>query len=95
MDEQDRLYKMLIYVAVATLHFYRKAIIPLNDGELCGVFAEKNKEVLKRVFDEVLIRFNYELSSNQIGAAVKAYSLSGISVADTEVGGKPCKSPVA
>lgn len=80
-------HKLMIYAAVATMHFYRKDIIPLREGEQYGVFAEKNAAVIQRVFDEVLHKFNYELSHMQIGTAIKAYTAESFSVEETEIGG--------
>jgi len=81
MSEQ---YRLMIYFAVATFHFYRNDIIPLEVGERYGVFAEKNKAVIKRVCDEALTLFQYELSDEQIGRAVKAYTAEPRPLATTE-----------
>jgi hypothetical protein len=78
-------YHLMIYFAVATLHFYRKDIVPIKEGEVYGVFAKKNKGVLKRVSDEALSLFNYELSHEQIGRAVKSYCAEAQSVRGTHV----------
>lgn len=77
-------YRSMIYAAVGTLHFYRKDIIPLEEGEKLGVFLEKNREIVKRVIEEVFNLFQYKLSHEQIGKAIKAYTAPGQSVADTE-----------
>jgi hypothetical protein len=87
--ESSKLYKLAIYFGIATLYFYRKNIVPLNDGENLGMFAEKNKDILKRVFDETLEDMQYELSHEQMGKIVSAYTSQALSVHDTEVGGKP------
>lgn len=87
--ESGQLYKLAIYFGIATLYFYRKDIVPLNEGENLGVFAKKNKEILKRVFEETLAVMQYELSHEQIGRIVSAYTSQALSVHDTEVGGKP------
>ncbi len=91
--ESSKLYKLAIYFGIATLYFYRKDIIPLNDGENLGVLAEKNKEILKRVFDETLEVMHYELSHEQMGRIVAAYTSRALSVHDTEVGGGPLSVP--
>ena len=91
--ESSQSYKLAVYVGIATLHFYRKDIVPLNEGENLGVFAENNKEILKRVFDETLLQMQYELSHAQMGQIVAAYTCQGLSVQGTEVGGKPTQVP--
>ena len=91
--ESSELYKLATYFGVATLYFYRKDIVPLNEGENLGVFAEKNKQILKRVFDETLEVMRYELSHAQMGMIVSAYTCQALSVHDTEVGGKPLQVP--
>ena len=91
--KSSQLYKLAIYFGIATLHFYRKDVIPLNEGENLGVFAEKNKEILKRVFDETLLQMQYELSHEQMGRIVAAYTSQALSVHDTEVGGEPIQVP--
>lgn len=91
--ESSKLYKLAIYFGIATLYFYRKDIVPLYEGENLGVFAEKNKEILKRVFDETLDVMQYELSHEQMGRIVSAYTSQALSVYDTEVGGKPLHVP--
>lgn len=75
----------MIYFAVATLHFYRKDIIPLEEGANLGSFAENNKDIIKRVIEESLSLFNYELSHEQIGKAIGAYVASPQSVKDCPV----------
>ena len=66
-------YRAMIYAAVATMHFYRKDIVDINPGEVYGVFHEKNQKVMRRVLEELLNLFNYQLSSEQLGKAIKAY----------------------
>jgi hypothetical protein len=87
--ESSKLYKLAIYFGIATLYFYRKDVIPLNEGENLGKFAENNKDVLKRVFDETLEVMQYELSDEQMYRIISAYTRQALSVRDTEVGGKP------
>jgi hypothetical protein len=89
----SNLYTLAIYFGIATLYFYRKDIIPLNNGENLGVFAEKNKEILQRVFDETLELMQYELSHHQMGRIVAGYTRQALSVHDTEIGGKPLQVP--
>jgi hypothetical protein len=68
-----QIYKLMIYFATATLYFYRGDIVNIEPGETLGDFANKNKAVISRVFEEALNIFGYELSSEQIGKAVYAY----------------------
>jgi hypothetical protein len=68
MSEQ---YRLMIMFAVATMHFYRDDI-SIVQGETLGEFAERNKPVIDRVFEEAL-NFGYEISHAQIGQAIKAY----------------------
>lgn len=91
--ESSKLYKLAIYFGIATLYFYRKDIIPLKDGENLGKFSENNKDILKRVFDETLEVMQYELSHEQMGMIVTAYSCDALSVKDTEIGGKLLSVP--
>lgn len=73
MTESRRIYSLMIYVAVATFHFYRDEISNTEPGETLGAWAEKNKQVRNRVFTEILEVFNYELSDHQMGIAISAY----------------------
>lgn len=66
-------YKLMIYFAVATLHYYRGMLTPGEDGELAGEWAAKNQAVLDQVVKEAKDLFDYELSHAQIGSAVLAY----------------------
>ncbi len=76
-------YKLMVYFAVATLHFYRADIVAVRGPKTAGEFAERNKDVIKRVCDEALNLFNYELSHEQVGRAVIAYMTAGLSVTNT------------
>ena len=80
MTEQ---YRLMVYFAVATLHFYRADIAAVRGPQTPGEFAATNKDVIKRVLDEALNLFNYELSHEQISRAVVAYMAPGQSVANT------------
>lgn len=86
--DSGHLYKLAIYFGIATLHFYRKDVIPLNEGETFGSFAEKNKTVLKRVFDETLALGQYELSHEQMGSIIKGYTSNSTSINEVGVGGE-------
>lgn len=85
MNWSEERYRLMIYFAVGTMHFYRKDTIPYVEGETLGVFAKKNKGVIDRVQAEALSLFDYELSDTQIGKAIEAYVLPGRSVLDTTV----------
>ena len=74
VDEGRRLYKLMIYFAVATLYFYRDSIVEdSNPMTTHGLWASANEKVLKQVQAEALRYFDYELSHEQIGKAVAAY----------------------
>ncbi|MDB4984288.1 MAG: hypothetical protein JWM20_467 [Patescibacteria group bacterium] len=77
-------YRLMIYFAVATFHLYRKEIIPPKEGETLGIFAENNKNIVKRVCDEAKNLFKYELSHEQIGKAIAVYTAEAQGVSDTE-----------
>lgn len=80
MSEQ---YRLMIYFAVATLHFYRGSIAAVRGPQTSKEFRERNEAVIKRVSDEALSLFNYELSSEQMGRAITAYLMPGQEVANT------------
>jgi hypothetical protein len=65
-------YRLMIYFAHSTMVIYEKTI-ESNSNMTIGEFRGKNKDVVKRVFDEGLSIFNYELSWNQIDAAIAVY----------------------
>lgn len=77
-------YRLMIYFAVATLHFYRADIVAVEGSQTPKEFADRNKDVLKRVEDEALNLFRYELSSEQMGRAICAFLAPGQSVTETE-----------
>jgi len=82
------LYKCAIYFGVATMYFYRKDITPIEVDESYGSFYDKNEEVCKRVFDETLLYMKYQLSHEQMGMIIKAYTNNyPMSVSDTDIGG--------
>ena len=82
-------YRLMVYFAVATLHFYRTDIAPVRGSQTVGEFMERNRGVIQRVCDEALSLFNYELSTEQIGRAVSAYLARGQSVSGTSVATVP------
>jgi len=77
-------YRAMIYAGIAIMHFYRDDVDMTTENGTLGEFAERNKELRKRVFDEVLKTFNYELSHNQIGSIFRGYLANSISIANTE-----------
>ncbi len=78
MSEQ---YRLMIYFAVATLHLYRAGIVVVRGRQTPVDFATRNKDVIKRVCDEALNLFGYELSQEQVDRAIVAYLAPGQSVA--------------
>jgi hypothetical protein len=65
------LYSAMKYVAIATFLFYSKGID--TDCTTVSEFREKNPEVVKRVFDETLNVFQYELSWSQVDSAIVGF----------------------
>lgn len=80
-------YYKVIYAATATIHLYSKNVI-VNPGMTIGQFMETYANLCRRVSDEILSIFQYELSANQLEKAVYLY-MSGVlnpqDVEDTEV----------
>lgn len=74
-------YRLMIYFACATLYFYRTSIVVTHGAQTPEDFARHNQDVLRRVNDEALSLFNYELSSDQMGRAVASFLAPGQSVA--------------
>jgi hypothetical protein len=66
-------YRLMTYFAVATLYFFRDEIVPIVPGETLGMFAERNANVIRQVVDQGRDLFDYDLSHEQIGRAVRAY----------------------
>ncbi len=66
-------YRLMVYFAVATMHFYRADIVTILPGETLGDFTERNKSVINKVIKEAVEYFGYELSHAQIGKAIEAY----------------------
>lgn len=81
MTEQ---YRLMTYFAVATLYFYRSSIVAVRGPQTPAEFAERNPEVLKRVAEEGLSLFNYELSHEQMMRAIAAYLTPGQKVEETK-----------
>lgn len=66
-------YRAAIYFAVATMHFYRDSLKPIQPGETLGDYAQANDAVIQQVIKEAKSDIGYELSSEQIGRAIHAY----------------------
>ncbi len=80
-------YRAMICFAHSTLVIYSKSIISEPDMSI-KEFRNKNEAVIKRVFDEGLTIFNYELSWLQIDKAINVYLFAKYkptSVFETEV----------
>ena len=80
-------YRLMIYLAHSTMVMYSKTIVSY-EGMTVGEFMEKNKNVIKRVFDEGLSIVGYELSHHQMERASAVYLISKykpLSVEETEV----------
>ena len=65
-------YRLMIYFAHSTLVMYSATIVSSKEMNV-GEFMEQNKDVIKRVVQEGLNIFNYDLSYNQIGTASYTY----------------------
>ena len=78
-------YRLMIYAAVCTIHFYNKDFVPFEEGEAYGAIMSKNKVLLKRVEEEVLSLFGYVLSEQQLGKALVAYAAPARAVAERPV----------
>ena len=80
-------YKLMIYFAHSTLVIYSKSIV-CDSKTTVEEFKAQNKDVIKRVFDEGLSIFNYELSAEQMDRAIIVYGKSlftPLDVTKTEV----------
>jgi len=65
-------YRLMIYFAHTTLCIYAKTIKCERDMTF-DEFREENHAVIERVCEEAITIFNYELSYNQIQAAINVY----------------------
>ena len=84
MSEQ---YRLMIYFAHTTLCIYSKTIKCEREMTFAE-FREENHAVIERVYQEAITIFNYELSYNQMQAAINVYfqtKFLPISVEETEV----------
>jgi hypothetical protein len=75
----------MIHFIVATLHFYRTDIKVVRGEQTVEQFKTNNEDVVKRVYDEAVSLFSYELSSAQMDCGIKAYIMKGTSVKNTLV----------
>ena len=73
--DREIMYRAAIYFAVATLHFYRDEILPLTPQQTLGDFADANRAIIDRVCAEAREYLDYDLSHEQIGRAIRAYTL--------------------
>jgi hypothetical protein len=76
----------MIYFAHTTLCFYQKTI-ECDQKMSVEEFCKKNDLVVKRVCDEAVSIFNYNLSHEQVNRGVHAYLISRFnpsSIIDTE-----------
>lgn len=67
----DRFYRAMIYSAITTFFIYSDGID--TACEKTTEFREKNPAAVKRIFEEILSVFNYELSWNQVDIAIAGY----------------------
>ncbi len=65
-------YKLMIYFAVTTMLIYKKDTVLESDMSPYS-FYKKNPELMKRVFEEGVNIYNYEMSHNQIMKACYIY----------------------
>jgi len=65
-------YRLMIYFAHSTMVLYSKTI-QTHMKMTVSEFIEENKDVIKRVFDEGMGIFNYELSHEQMARASYCY----------------------
>lgn len=80
-------YRLMIYFAHTTLCIYSKTIKCEREMSFAE-FRKANHEVIERVYQEAITIFNYELSYNQMQAAINVYfqtKFKPISVEETEV----------
>lgn len=82
MSPQDR---KMVYFAIATLYLYRCSIAAVRGPQTVPEFIARNELVIKRVRDEAISLFGYELSQEQIGRAIFAYLAPGQRVENTAV----------
>jgi hypothetical protein len=83
----SEMYRLMIYFAHSTFCIYKKTIV-CNGKMSVNDFRNQNELVVKRVFDEALSIFNYELSYEQMSRAIAVYfqsELNPTSVLETDV----------
>jgi hypothetical protein len=68
----SEMYRLMIYFAHSTFCIYQKTI-KCNEKMSINDFRNENELVVKRVFDEALSIFNYELSYEQMNRAIRVY----------------------
>lgn len=82
--ESKTVYRAMIYAGIAILHFYRDDFDTAPEKVTLVEVADRNKDLLKRVSDEVVSTFNYRLSHHQIGSILNGYLANSKSITDTE-----------
>jgi len=71
-DIENLLYRLMTYFCHSTMVIYESDIICECNMSIPD-FRDKNKDVIKRVFDEGLSIMNYEISHNQMDRAILTY----------------------
>lgn len=83
----SEMYRLMIYFAHSTMCIYQKTIV-CNSKMSINDFRNQNELVIKRVYDEALSIFNYELSYEQMNRAIAVYfqsKLNPTSVLESDV----------
>ena len=72
MSEQYKLYKLMIYFAVSTMHMNQKDV-KISKEMTIDEFSNANKEMISLVLAEAISIFHYELSYNQLHTAIQVF----------------------
>lgn len=72
LGKMSEKYRLMIYFAVATLHFYRNDIHPVIGLDV-DRFVKLNEDLLVRIAQEGVNAYSYELSARQLACACAAY----------------------
>ena len=81
-------YRLMIYFAIATMHFYRDDLVVLGNDATVKDSVLANKKVIDRINEEALNFFEYELSYEQIYRAISAYLSASQLVDETKAATK-------
>ena len=73
MSNIEENHRAMINFLVARLRFYKEELIPLKGEEIPERFHEENSEVLVKIFDQAVNRFNTKPTIDQMNDAVTAY----------------------